>query len=151
MRKKIFITGIVQGVGFRPFVHFLATRHGLYGYVLNNGLGVEAEVQGVSDAVGAFLAELPLKAPPLSIIENISVEEIPDAAAGSFEIRKSSEGGEKFSLISPDIATCDDCLDELNDPSDRRYSYPFINCTNCGPRFTIIRDVPYDRPMTIIY
>ncbi|MFA6449864.1 MAG: carbamoyltransferase HypF [bacterium] len=148
MRRKLFINGIVQGVGFRPFVHFLATRHGLTGYVLNNGLGVEAEVQGAPEEVGAFLAELPLKAPPVSQIESISVKEMAEAEGDTFDIRKSRGSGEKFSLVSPDIATCDDCLDEMNDPSDRRYEYPFINCTNCGPRFTIIRDVPYDRPMT---
>ncbi len=148
MRTKILITGIVQGVGFRPFVHSLAVRHGLSGYVLNTGVGVEIEIQGSAGAVESFVTDLPLKAPPLAVIESLRVEEAPESVADAFQIRESREEGEKFSLISPDIATCDDCIDELNDPSDRRFGYPFINCTNCGPRFTIIRDVPYDRPKT---
>ncbi len=148
MRRKFHITGIVQGVGFRPFVHSLATRHGLSGYVCNTGTGVVLEIQGAPEQGAAFAAELTLKAPPLAMIESISIKDIPDAPGNTFEIRQSDESGEKFSLISPDIATCDDCADELRNPVDRRYGYPFINCTNCGPRFTIIRDVPYDRPKT---
>ncbi len=129
-------------------MHSLAARHGLSGYVWNTGTGVDVEIQGVPERVESFAAELPLKAPPLAVIESISMNDLPDAPGGTFEIRQSDASGEKFSLISPDIATCDDCVDELRNPADRRHNYPFINCTNCGPRFTIIRDVPYDRPKT---
>jgi len=154
--EKIAVTGIVQGVGFRPFVHTLAGRHRLNGYVLNTPDGVVIEVTGPPRDVNAFAEDITGKAPPLSHIVSVDRERLSPAdtcrseTSGNpvFEIRTSSHEGRPVTLISPDVATCDDCLRELFDPADRRYLYPFINCTNCGPRFTIIRGLPYDRPQT---
>jgi hydrogenase maturation protein HypF len=148
LRLRVHIQGIVQGVGFRPFVYQLAHQHRLNGYVANTPKGVEIEVEGGHLALQRFLQELPKTAPPLSIITQIDSEELPAANYSSFEIKSSEEGEERAVLISPDTATCGDCLRELFDQQDRRYLYPFINCTNCGPRYTIIKDVPYDRPKT---
>jgi len=148
VHKSISLSGVVQGVGFRPFVFNLAERFGLHGWVLNNSGGVEIEAEGPPDAVEAFVVALTANAPPLARIEAIEVR--PGAPRGyvGFEIRHSERQEGRYQLISPDIATCPDCLRELLDPADRRYRYPFINCTNCGPRFTIIADIPYDRPDT---
>ena len=146
-RLHILIQGIVQGVGFRPFVYGLASRHGLKGWVLNDERGVQIEVEGPEEEVERFLEGLH-RPPPLARIESIRIEDLPPAGYEGFEIRESQKGEGRSTLISPDIATCDDCLRELFDPGDRRYRYPFINCTNCGPRFTIIRDIPYDRENT---
>ncbi len=141
------VTGVVQGVGFRPFVYGLAVGLGLRGWVINTSSGVVIEVEGPPDALDAFAHDLVAKAPPVARIEGVHREQIPPNGWERFEIRESrAEAG--YVLISPDIATCPECLRELFDPHDRRYRYPFINCTNCGPRFTIIADVPYDRPMT---
>ncbi len=141
------VTGVVQGVGFRPFVYGLATGLGLRGWVINTSSGVVIEVEGPPDALDAFARDLEAKAPPVARIENVHREAIPPNGWERFEIRDSrAEAG--YVLISPDIAICPECLRELFDPNDRRYLYPFINCTNCGPRFTIIADVPYDRPLT---
>ncbi len=148
VRKKIHINGIVQGVGFRPFIYQLAHEYNLKGWVLNASDGVWIEVEGKGEEVDKFIENIPKKAPPRARIENIEVEALPFQGYETFEIRKSHEEKEKFILISPDIATCELCLKELFDPTDRRYRYPFINCTNCGPRFTIIEDIPYDRPKT---
>jgi hydrogenase maturation protein HypF len=145
---KIHITGVVQGVGFRPFVYGLATRHELVGWVCNTSAGVDIEVEGPAEALDAFVVGLSQQAPPLARIEQVSVEPIPVDGYDTFHIRHSEARPGAFQPISPDICTCDDCLEELFDPSDRRYRYPFTNCTNCGPRFTIIRDIPYDRPQT---
>ncbi len=143
----IEVKGVVQGVGFRPFVYGLATRLQLKGWVNNTSSGVIIEVEGQPAAVSRFLENLLNEAPPLSRIEQIQSRPIPLNDYTRFEIRESkAEPG--YVLISPDIATCDACRKELFDPKDRRYRYPFINCTNCGPRFTIIQDVPYDRPLT---
>jgi hydrogenase maturation protein HypF len=148
MRKAISVRGVVQGVGFRPFVYRLAHDHGLAGWVLNHSGGVEIEVEGPEDALAAFVRDLEAKTPPLARIERVEVAVVPPVGDTSFEIRHSVTEEGRYQPISPDIATCPDCLRELLDPVDRRYRYPFTNCTNCGPRFTIIADIPYDRPLT---
>ena len=140
--------GIVQGVGFRPFVYALATRLGLCGLVGNDVDGVFAEVEGSPAAVAEFLWALRRDAPPLARIERVTATAMAPAETASFEIVASDPAGRRRTLIAADTATCADCLRELADPADRRFGYPFINCTNCGPRFTIVRDVPYDRPLT---
>ena len=145
---EVKIKGIVQGVGFRPFIHRLVREHGLKGTIRNTSSGVTMELEGEEASIEAFLQELPRKAPPLAVIEEIRRREIPVQGFETFTIIGSERQAERNTLISPDIATCGDCLRELRDPGDRRYRYPFINCTNCGPRFTIIVDVPYDRPKT---
>ncbi len=148
-RIHILVRGIVQGVGFRPFVFSEALRLSLKGRVFNNATGVLIDVEGESFAIEQFIAEVESNPPPLSMIE--SVERIIQPAPAhynDFRIVESSMDGEKFTPLSADIATCKDCLREMLDPSDRRYRYPFINCTNCGPRLTIIEDVPYDRANT---
>jgi hydrogenase maturation protein HypF len=147
-RWRITVTGIVQGVGFRPFVWRLAHQLGLTGFVFNNPQGVVIEAEGEADALTSFVQLLRTKSPPLAVIDNISWQEIPLNGDAEFKIIESHHDAERVVLISPDVATCDDCLRELFDPNDRRYRYPFLNCTNCGPRFTIIVDVPYDRERT---
>lgn len=144
---SIQIRGIVQGVGFRPFIHQLAGKCHLAGEVRNDSRGVSLEVEGTEAALGEFLRQIPSNAPPLAVIDSIQWAEGPVTGLSGFSIGRSEKTG-GITLISPDIATCADCLRELFDPSDRRFGYPFINCTNCGPRFTIIRDLPYDRPAT---
>jgi hydrogenase maturation protein HypF len=145
---KIHITGIVQGVGFRPFVYGLARRYGLDGWVRNTSAGVDIEVDGESDVLDAFIKSLQDEAPPLSRIDELSASFQAPNGFRSFDIVHSEAVEGAFQPISPDVSICPDCLRELFDPSDRRYRYPFINCTNCGPRFTIIKDIPYDRPKT---
>lgn len=148
-RVRVSLQGVVQGVGLRPYIFDLATRHGLSGYVVNNSDGVLLEVQGNEGAVDSFLTTLPRLLPPLAFLVDMRVDPIPvEACPGRMEIRASQVGAWRNVLIAPDVATCNDCLRELRDPADRRYRYPFINCTNCGPRYTIIDDVPYDRPLT---
>jgi hydrogenase maturation protein HypF len=143
------VDGTVQGVGFRPYVFRLAEELGLDGFVANDERGVLLEVEGDPAAVEAFVARLPREAPALATVERVSAEAVaPLAAAGGFAIVESARGGVPAALVSPDTATCDACLAELLDPADRRHRYPFINCTDCGPRFTIVRGVPYDRPLT---
>jgi hydrogenase maturation protein HypF len=148
VRSQLRVEGIVQGVGFRPFVHGLATRLGLAGLVGNDAHGVFVEVEGSEVAVEAFRAGLEREAPPLAVIERVTAVPLPATGAAGFEIVASRGSGERSALVSPDTATCADCLADLADPGDRRYRYPFTNCTNCGPRFSIVRDVPYDRPNT---
>jgi hydrogenase maturation protein HypF len=138
----------VQGVGFRPFVYRLASELDLAGFVLNDERGVLLEVEGRETAVDGFLRRLAEEAPPLAAIEAVRPRDVALAGERGFRILASPRGGEPAALVSPDTATCDDCLAELFDPSDRRHRYPFVNCTNCGPRFTIVRGVPYDRPQT---
>ncbi len=147
-RVRARVTGVVQGVGFRPYVYRLARELELDGYVLNDERGVVVEAEGASPAVEAFLARLPAEAPPLASVEGVACQERPTEAQEGFRIVASTRGGEPLALVSPDTATCEACLRELFDHGDRRYRYPFINCTDCGPRFTIVRDVPYDRPLT---
>ncbi len=144
----ISVRGVVQGVGFRPFVYQLATRHGLKGWVCNTSGAVKIEVEGGEAQVQQFLTELREKAPPLSHIEDITVARQLPVYFDKFEITHSVAEEGRYQLVSPDIATCGQCLGELLDPADRRHRYPFTNCTNCGPRFTIIKDIPYDRPNT---
>jgi hydrogenase maturation protein HypF len=148
---KLKITGIVQGVGFRPFVCNLARTLELNGYVLNDSKGVTVEIEGDEDKLRTFREKLPKSPPPLAEIHNIE-EELSDELNGytEFIIKSSADDyrGRKTVLISPDIATCGDCIDEMENPEDPRYNYPFINCTNCGPRFTIINSTPYDRKHT---
>jgi len=151
--RHIHITGVVQGVGFRPFVYNLAAQLGLSGWVLNSSSGVEIEAVGAPAVLDEFVERLRSEAPPLARIEHVAVTDLPPSsieppASSAFVIRHSEARPGDFQPISPDIAICDDCLQELFDPDDRRYRYPFINCTNCGPRFTIIQDIPYDRPQT---
>jgi hydrogenase maturation protein HypF len=148
VRTAVRVEGTVQGVGFRPFVYALATRLGLAGLVGNDVHGVFAEVEGSRTAVQEFLLALENEAPPLARIEKITSKEIPLDGGADFSIVTSEASGKRHTLVSADSATCADCLAELADPADRRFGYPFINCTNCGPRFTIVRDVPYDRPLT---
>jgi hydrogenase maturation protein HypF len=148
IRTAVRVEGIVQGVGFRPFVYSLAARLGLGGLVGNDVDGVFAEVEGPPWAVREFLRALERDAPPLARIDRITTIPMATSGASSFQIVASDAGGPRRALIAADSATCTDCLRELADPADRRFRYPFINCTNCGPRFTIVTDVPYDRPLT---
>ena len=148
-RARIRINGVVQGVGFRPFIHRLVSEYALSGMIRNTSSGVEIELDGERTVLQRVIEEIPLKAPPLAMIEELRSEFVPvEKPYEGFRIQKSEAGALRNTLISPDLGICDDCLRELFTPSDRRYRYPFINCTNCGPRFTIIRDVPYDRKMT---
>lgn len=145
---RIHITGIIQGVGFRPFVYGLATKLELKGWVRNTSAGVDIEVDGSPDTLVDFIRYLRSDAPPLSRIDDLTVAYTKSQGFSTFEIIHSEALPGDFIPISPDVNICADCLRELFDPSDRRYRYPFINCTNCGPRFTIIQDIPYDRPKT---
>ena len=142
---SIRVTGVVQGVGFRPFVYSLATAMGLRGYVSNTSDGVRIEVEG--DGVGEFLRRLEAEAPPLARVDDVRTSPVTPRKYETFQISQSIDG-DSFTLVSPDVATCADCLRELADPDDRRHGYPFINCTNCGPRYSITERVPYDRPNT---
>lgn len=149
----IHVTGIVQGVGMRPFVYREAIAHGICGWVLNAGDGVHIEAHAPADALDAFVAALSEHAPAAARVERVDVADLEPggwsaADEQDFRIVASQDQTAHTTLVSPDIATCDDCLRELFDPADRRYHYPFINCTNCGPRFTIIRSLPYDRAAT---
>ncbi len=147
-REKIVISGIVQGVGFRPTVYRLAKELSLSGFVSNNACGVHIEIEGENSQLEKFHNRLQSAPPPLSKIKNYAVDIIPIRKDSKFEIQLSKHNTPPTALISPDIATCDDCLREMFDPNDRRYLYPFINCTNCGPRFTILKSIPYDRALT---
>jgi hydrogenase maturation protein HypF len=145
---KIWVRGIVQGVGFRPFIYTQALQNQLTGWVRNTSSGVEIEVYGPQDAVNAFFHALEHNAPPLARIDDLRSQPCPPNGNQTFEIIASQPNAGDFIPISPDVSICADCTREMLDPSDRRYRYPFINCTNCGPRFTIIQDIPYDRPKT---
>ena len=145
--RHISVYGIVQGVGFRPFIYKLAKEYNLNGWVLNTSSSVEIDVEGEREDIEGFILDIKRKAPPLSQIEDIKIIDIKPNNYKDFIIKESEENL-GYQLISPDIATCKECVKELFNPSDRRYRYPFINCTNCGPRFTIIKDIPYDRKNT---
>lgn len=145
---RIKITGVVQGVGFRPFIYGLAKRHDLAGWVRNTGRGVDLVVEGCPDDIGAFLDAMRQETPPLARIADVCVETTPLYGHRDFQILPSSGQSAASQSVPPDSALCEDCRRELWDPADRRYRYPFINCTNCGPRFTIVRGLPYDRPLT---
>jgi hydrogenase maturation protein HypF len=145
---RIHVTGVVQGVGFRPFVYALAKRLELFGWVRNTSAGVDLEVDGELEAIKSFERALHEEAPPLAKIDCIEIEVIQPIGFSEFLIIHSQPLEGAFQPISPDVSICEDCRREMDDPEDRRYRYPFINCTNCGPRFTIIEDIPYDRPKT---
>src|SRR4051794_8861889 len=147
-RIRARVEGTVQGVGFRPFVYRLAAELELAGFVRNDERGVLVEVEGGEGAVEGFLRRLAAEAPPLAAVEAVRPRDLTPAGELGFRILASPRGGEPEALVSPDTTTCDDCLAELFDPHDRRHRYPFVNCTSCGPRFTIVRGVPYDRPRT---
>ncbi|MGH3002516.1 MAG: carbamoyltransferase HypF [Gaiellaceae bacterium] len=147
LRRRFRVTGVVQGVGFRPFVYGLARRHGLDGFVLNDGGGVLAEAEGDPAALDAFATDLREQAPALARVDSVATEPLPVLGEPGFSILMSAPTA-RTALIPADIATCDECLHELFDPQNRRYRYPFTNCTQCGPRFTIVRGIPYDRPLT---
>lgn len=146
--KRLKVNGIVQGVGFRPFVFQLAQTYGLNGEVANTSSGVSIHVEGPARQIASFESDLTTQAPPLAYIVDIAGRTATVGRYSDFSIVKSQGDSRMSTLISPDVSVCDDCLDELLDPADRRYHYPFINCTNCGPRYTIIDDIPYDRPKT---
>ena len=146
--RRIALTGTVQGVGFRPFVYRLAKAEGVRGRVWNDASGVTVEAFGSRPSLDAFEARLRTEAPPAAVVEAVSSEPIVAELVAGFEIVPSGGAPERRVVIPPDLATCPDCLAEVQDPRDRRHRYPFTNCTNCGPRFTIALDVPYDRPAT---
>ena len=148
VRTRARVQGTVQGVGFRPFVYRIAGEEGLAGHVLNDVHGVLLEVEGAAEAVERFLARLRSEAPPLAAVEAIALDSLAPRGEREFRILASARSGAPDAPITPDSAPCQDCVAELRDPADRRYRYPFVNCTNCGPRFTIVRGVPYDRPLT---
>lgn len=146
---RIDINGIVQGVGFRPFIHKLVKDYDIKGWVKNTSSGIIMEVQGEDKNLINFIQDIKVKSPSLSVIEKVYVKRVENNITyKDFKIIKSTKDENKFTLISPDVSICDDCLRELFDENNKRYKYPFINCTNCGPRFTIIKDVPYDRDKT---
>ncbi len=148
VRRHLTVRGAVQGVGFRPFVYTLAEEHGLTGWVTNDADGVHTEVEGPAADVDAFTDALGTRAPPLALVESVEHRVVPVTHDdGGFTIRPSASGPGR-TLIPPDTATCDACLAELADPADRRYRHPFITCTHCGPRFTVVTGLPYDRPLT---
>jgi hydrogenase maturation protein HypF len=148
VRKAIDVAGIVQGVGFRPFVYRLAHECQLSGFIVNTPGGVTIEVQGDAEVIDRFLERLPAEIPPLAKITAFVPRDAEPQSDSAFRIVSSRRDAPPRALISPDVAVCGDCLREMMSPRDRRFRYPFINCTNCGPRFTIIRDIPYDRAGT---
>lgn len=148
VRSRLRVEGVVQGVGFRPFVHGLATDLGLSGFVGNDTRGVLIEVEGLPGQVAAFRDALTRRTPPLAVVERITAEVLAPAGGATFTISPSDGSGRPTARVSPDAATCDACLAEVFDPSGRRYRYPFTNCTHCGPRFTIVTGIPYDRANT---
>ncbi|WP_369148544.1 carbamoyltransferase HypF [Streptomyces sp. R44] len=147
-RSRVVVRGVVQGVGFRPFVYALATGLRLSGHVTNTADGVVAEVEGAPADIASFCARLAPDAPPMARVESVETAEVTASGGNGFTIVPSRRGGAVRTLVPPDTATCDDCLAELADPADRRYLHPFITCTNCGPRFTIVTGLPYDRVHT---
>ncbi|MGW2638081.1 carbamoyltransferase HypF [Streptomyces sp. NPDC001348] len=148
LRRRVTVRGVVQGVGFRPYVHSLATSLELTGHVTNTPEGVVAEVEGAPDAVALFCARIARDAPPLARVDAVDHQELPAAGSAAFTIVASHGDGPARTLIPPDTATCAACLRELADPADRRHRHPFVNCTHCGPRFTIVTGLPYDRAHT---
>jgi hydrogenase maturation protein HypF len=148
VRSRVRVEGTVQGVGFRPFVYRLALEEGLGGHVQNDARGVLAEVEGPAAAVTRFVARLSADAPPLAVVRRVNLEAVAPCGERDFRIVASARAGVPDAAVAPDSATCAECLAELFDPADRRYRYPFTNCTDCGPRFTIVRGVPYDRELT---
>lgn len=150
-RRRLLIQGAVQGVGFRPFVYRLAGEIGIGGWVSNSAQGVLIEAEAPSATLDTFQAQIEAQKPPHSSIQRIVVEAIPATGTTNFEIRESSRGGSRSTIILPDLGTCPECLREMFDPSNRRYRYPFTNCTHCGPRYSIVERLPYDRPYTTMH
>jgi len=150
IRRKIHITGVVQGIGFRPFVYRTAMTHGMRGFVFNSAQGVFIEAEGSERAVMAFIADLKTKAPSGAVIKSFRVEGSSLVGEREFKITVSRSDGENAASIPADMAMCPDCRRDISDPANRRYRYAFTNCTNCGPRFTIVRQLPYDRPLTVM-
>ncbi|MBU0616302.1 MAG: acylphosphatase, partial [Planctomycetes bacterium] len=148
VRRRFDLRGQVQGVGFRPFVYRLATDMELSGTVANNSNGAVIEIEGPPERIEAFAEELTRQLPPLARVAEMQCHDIATRGEMTFRIERSQRDTERRPEVTPDAATCRDCLNELFDPNDRRYRYPFINCTNCGPRYSIICTVPYDRPAT---
>ncbi|MDR3084071.1 MAG: carbamoyltransferase HypF, partial [Streptomyces sp.] len=148
VRRRVTVRGVVQGVGFRPYLHTLATALGLCGHVTNTPESVIAEVEGAPEAVALFCDRIAVDAPPLAQVESVGYQEVPATGDTTFTILASRTGGPAGTLIPPDTATCAACLGELADPGDRRHRHPFVNCTHCGPRFTIVTGLPYDRVHT---
>ncbi|MFW5772261.1 MAG: acylphosphatase, partial [Phototrophicaceae bacterium] len=147
-RLRVSVRGLVQGVGFRPFVYRLAHELHLAGWVNNSTRGVTVEIEGTPPQLDAFLTRLQAERPPLARIDTLDVAVLDALNEIGFSIRHSDGDGQRTALVLPDVATCDDCRAEIFDPDNRRYGYPFTNCTNCGPRYTIIEGLPYDRPQT---
>jgi hydrogenase maturation protein HypF len=150
-RKRLRITGTVQGVGFRPFLYRRAVAHGLSGFALNGTDGVVAEVEGSAEAIAAFIDDIRESPPVNAVIRDLAISDRPVVEETGFRIRESARDGAATTSVLPDLATCDDCFAEIFDPLDRRYLYPFTNCTNCGPRYSIIHDLPYDRARTVMH
>ena len=146
--RRVEVSGVVQGVGFRPFIFWMAERYQLKGEVANTSSGVIIHIEGSREKFSHFLKAISSGHPPLAHITDICVHDEKPKGFKSFSIIQSISSEKNSTLISPDMAVCDDCLQELFDPDNRRFEYPFINCTNCGPRYTIIEDIPYDRPKT---
>ena len=146
--KQLKISGIVQGVGFRPFVYQLAEQYRIKGEVSNTSSGVTVHIEGNARNIDLFCTDITRKTPPLAHITDVSIQPESVKDFNDFSIIESQAGTHRATLISPDMSICGDCLKEIFDPDDRRYQYPFTNCTNCGPRYTIIDDIPYDRPNT---
>jgi hydrogenase maturation protein HypF len=151
VNRKLNITGVVQGVGFRPFIYQLADRYHLNGFILNSTAGVSVEIEGKENAIEAFVEALQRELPPLARIDMLSSDVGEYVGYTNFQILQSQTQNDKSALVSPDIAICENCLQEMHDPSNRRYAYPFINCTDCGPRYSIIETLPYDRPNTSMH
>src|SRR6516162_9008675 len=147
-RARLTVRGAVQGVGFRPCVYRLATELGLSGWVSSSAEGVFVELEGGREQVQRFVLRIESEKPPRSFIQSLETSWLDPAGYSRFEIRASESRGAKTALVLPDIAICEDCLREVFDPANRRYLYPFTNCTNCGPRFSIMTGLPYDRPNT---
>jgi hydrogenase maturation protein HypF len=148
LRRRVTVRGVVQGVGFRPYLYGLATQLALAGHVTNTPEGVVVEIEGTASAVALFCDRIAAQAPPLARVDSVRHQEMPSVGGTGFTILTSRTDGPARTLVSPDCATCADCLAELADPADRRYRHPFVNCTHCGPRFTIVTGVPYDRANT---
>ncbi|HLK51582.1 MAG TPA: carbamoyltransferase HypF [Bryobacteraceae bacterium] len=147
-RKRICLRGIVQGVGFRPFVFQLARHYQLHGHVRNTAEGVLMEVEGEAGTIDEFLRDVEQEHPRFARIEETVITELDPTGEPGFALRRSSDEKSRFALVPPDLATCEECRRDFTDPGNRRFGYPFTNCTNCGPRYSIIRDIPYDRPLT---
>jgi hydrogenase maturation protein HypF len=147
-RLSVYVRGAVQGVGFRPAVYRVAVELGLAGWVVNSPAGVEIEVEGVPEVLDRFVPALLAARPPRAVIQGLETRRLDPAGYTSFEVRETHTAGAATTLVLPDIATCPECLRELFDAADRRHHYPFINCTHCGPRFTIVESLPYDRART---